>query len=250
MANDPKPSRSAERIAAKAKSRAGRSRAGSPCSVRSTGSTSKADRSLLSSVAKLRKELGHSVTKSTRHKEDEATHRECLHMMDQIQEEFELALGAIADERAHHSQSIQRLHDEKAQEISKLQQAITTKDKALVEKQRLERELCQIQQQQESVNATMQDQISWHDIQPVLHQAHGELTSATTRFWNTIESLHNHRVASYLPGSGVIHGTWPDQNSPLVSLGHDALPGFSASSDYLLDTQQAPESTNQYASLV
>jgi small-conductance mechanosensitive channel len=170
-------------------------------------------------------------------------------MMDQIQEEFELDLGAIGDERAHYSQSMQRLHDEKAQETSKLQQAITAKDKALVEKQRLERELCQIQQQQESVNATMQDQISWHDIQPVLHQAHGELTSATTRFWNTIESLHNYRVASYLPGSGVIHGTWPDQDA-LVSLGHDALPGFSASSDYPLATQQAPDSTNQYASLV
>ncbi|CAG8662589.1 unnamed protein product, partial [Penicillium salamii] len=193
---------------------------------------------------------GHSVRKSTRAKEGQATHRECLHMMDQIQEEFELTLGAIDDERAHYSQSMQRLHDEKVQETSKLQQAITAKDKALVEKQRLEKELCQIQEQQESVNATMQDQISWHDIQPVLHQAHGELTSATTRFWNTIESLHNHRVASYLPGSGVIHGTWPDQNSPPVSLGHDALPGFSASSDYLLDTQQAPESTNQYASLV
>lgn len=41
---------------------------------------------------------------------------------------------------------MQRLHDEKAQEISKLQQAITTKDKALVENQRLEKELCQIQQ--------------------------------------------------------------------------------------------------------
>ncbi|CAG7979303.1 unnamed protein product [Penicillium salamii] len=166
-------------------------------------------------------------------------------MMDQIQEEFELALEAIDDERAHHSQSMQRLHDEKAQETSKLQQAITEKDKALVEKQRLEKELCQFQEQQESVNATMQDQISWHDIQPILHQAHGELTSATTRFWNTIESLHNYRVASYLPGSGVFHG-----NSPLASLGHDALPGFSASSDYPLATQQAPESINLYASLV
>lgn len=135
---------------------------------------------------------------------------------------------------------------------SKLQRAITAEVKALVENQRLEKELCQIQQQQqqESVNATMQDQISWHDIQPVLQQAHGELTSATTRFWNTIESLHNYRVSSYLPGSGVIHGTWPDQNSPLVSFGHDALPGFSASSDYPLATQQAPDSTNQYASLV
>jgi hypothetical protein len=118
-----------------------------------------------------------------------------------------------------------------------LQQAITATDKALVENQKLERELCQIQQQQELMNATMQDQVLWHDIQPVLHQAHDELISATTRFWNTIESLHNYRVASYLPGSGVIHGIWPDQEGPLVSLGNDALPGFSVSSDCPLATQ-------------
>lgn len=49
---------------------------------------------------------GHSVTKNTRHKEDKVTYRECLHMIDQIQEEFEFAFGAIADERAYHSQSI------------------------------------------------------------------------------------------------------------------------------------------------
>jgi hypothetical protein len=96
----------------------------------------------------------------------------------------------------------------------------------------------------------MQNQVSWNDIQQVLNQAHGELISATTRFWNTIESLQNHRMASYLPGSGEIHGTWPDQDGPLVPLGHDALPGFSASTNYPLATQQAPDSTNQYASLV
>lgn len=58
MANDPKPSRNgAGRVAAKAKSRAGRSCAGSPCSARSTVSTSKADRNPLNLVAKLQKGL-------------------------------------------------------------------------------------------------------------------------------------------------------------------------------------------------
>jgi hypothetical protein len=193
---------------------------------------------------------GLPMARIARKKDHEATHRDCLDLMDQIQKEFELALGAIDEERALDSQSIQRLHAEKAQETSKLQQAITATDKASVENQRLKRELCQIQQQQESMNATMQDQVSWHDIQPVLHQAHGELTSATTRFWNTIESLHNYRVASYLPGFGVIHGTWPGQDGPLVSLGHDALPGFSASGNHPIATQQAPDSSNYDASLV
>ncbi|KAI3092913.1 hypothetical protein CBS147333_10178 [Penicillium roqueforti] len=245
MANDPKPSRNgAGRGAAKAKSRAGRSRAGSPFSARSTGSTTKGDRSPLNSVAKLNKGRGHSMAKSARKKDHEATHQDCLDLMDQIQKEFELAIGEIDEERVHDSQSMQRLHAEKAQETSKLQQVITAKDKALVESQKLERELCQIQQQQELVSATMQNQVSWNDIQQVLNQAHGELISATTRFWNTTESLQNRRMASYLPGSGEIHGTWPEQDGPLGTLGHNALPGFSASSDYPVVTQKAPAPSN------
>ncbi|CAG8904247.1 unnamed protein product [Penicillium nalgiovense] len=92
----------------------------------------------------------------------------------------------------------------------------------------------------------MQGLVSWHDIQPVLHQTHGELVSATTRFWNTIDALQNRRLASYLPSSGGIHGNWPEQDGPLGTLGHNALPGFSASSDYPLVTQEAPVPINQY----
>ena len=193
---------------------------------------------------------GHSMTKSARKKDHEATHRKCLDVIDQAQQEFELALGEIAEERAHDSKSMQRLHAEKAQETSKLQQAIMAKDKALVENQRLVKELCQIQQQQASVKATMQDQVSWHDIQPVLHQAHGDLVSATTRFWNTIDALRNHALASYFPSSGVIHGSWPEQDDPLGTLGHNALPGFPASSDYPVVTQEASAPSNHYESLV
>ena len=193
---------------------------------------------------------GHSITKSARKKGHEATHRKCLDVMDQVQQEFELALGEIAEERAHDSQSMQRLHAEKAHEASKLQQAITAKEKALVENERLVKELSQIQQQQESANAAMEDQISWHDIQPVLHQTHGELVSATTRFWNTIDAIQNRRLVPYFPGSGVIHGSWPEQDGPLGTLGHNALPGFSASSDYPVVTQEAPAPMNQYESPV
>ncbi|OQE41738.1 hypothetical protein PENNAL_c0716G11924, partial [Penicillium nalgiovense] len=86
-------------------------------------------------------------------------------------------------------------------------------------------------QAQESSHATMQGLVSWHDIQPALHQTHGEL---------------NRRLASYLPSSGGIHGSWPEQDGPLGTLGHNALPGFSAPSDYPLVTQEAPVSSNQY----
>ncbi|CAG8891376.1 unnamed protein product [Penicillium salamii] len=245
MARDHKPSRrGADRGTATTKPGTGRSCASSP-SARSTVSTSKADRNPLKAVGK-HKGLGHSTAKSARKKDHETTHQKCLDVMDQIQNECQLALEEIDKERAHDSQSMQRLHAEKTQETSKLQEAITAKDKTLAENQRLERELCQLQQAQESSHATMQGLVSWHDIQPALHQTHGELVSATTRFWNTIDALQNRRLASYLPSSGGIHGSWPEQDGPLGTLGHNALPGFSAPSDYPLVTQEAPVSSNQY----
>lgn len=120
----------------------------------------------------------------------------------------------------------------------------------MVESRRLERELCQSQQQVEFTNATMEDQVSWNDIQLLLHQMHGELVSATTRFWNTIETLHNRRLASYLPGSGVIHGNWPDRSGPSGALSQSTFSGFSGLSNIPLITQQAAAPTNQYGLLV
>ncbi|OQE07632.1 hypothetical protein PENFLA_c157G01255, partial [Penicillium flavigenum] len=190
MAKDHKPSRrGAERGTAPTKPGASRSCASSPA-ARSIVSTSKADRNPLKAVGK-HKGLGHSTAKGTRKEDHETTHRKCLDVMDQIQKEFQLALEEIDEERADDSLSMQRLHAEKAQEASKLQEAIIAKDKALAESQRLEKELLQLQQGQESSHATMQGLVSWHDIQPVLHQTHGELVSATTRFWNTIDALQN-----------------------------------------------------------
>jgi len=170
--------------------------------------------------------------------------------MDNLEEEFQKVLGERDEERANMSQLMERLGTEKAHETSELQQAIAEREKALVNSRRLEREVCQLQQQVESTNATMQDQVSWNDIQLLLHQTHGELVSATTQFWNTIEALQNRRLASYLPGSGVIHGNWPDQSGPSGSLSQSTFPGASGSSNLPLVTQQAAAPTNQYGSLV
>ena len=170
--------------------------------------------------------------------------------MDKLEEKFRLALADKDDTRPHESQLEQKLRAEKARETSKLQEAIAVRETAVAENERLQRELCQLQQQQESTNATMQDQVSWNDIQLVLHQTHGDLVSATTRFWNTIEAFQNRRLASYLPGSGVIHGNWPGQGGPLGTLGHNDLPGFSASGNLPLVTQQEPPPANVYSSLV
>jgi hypothetical protein len=171
-------------------------------------------------------------------------------MMDKLQEDLQLAFAEKYDERARDTQLLEKLRAEKARETSKLQEAITVRETAVAENERLQRELCQLQQQVESTNATMQDQVSWNDVQLVLHQTHGELVSATTRFWNTIEAFQNRTLASYLPGSGVIHGDWTEQGGPRGTLSHNDLPGFSASSNLPLVTQQEPAPANVYSSLV
>ncbi|KAJ5752725.1 hypothetical protein N7520_009642 [Penicillium odoratum] len=67
---------------------------------------------------------------------------------------------------------------------------------------------------------------------------------------NAIDALQNRRLASFLPGYGVIHGNWTEQYGPLGTLGHDALPGFSASGNLPLDAQQEPVANNVFDSLV
>ena len=80
--------------------------------------------------------------------------------MNKLEEEFRLALAEKYDERAHASKLMSKLRAEKTQESSKLQEAIAVRENALVESQRLQRELCELKQQLESTNATMQDQVS------------------------------------------------------------------------------------------
>ena len=69
--------------------------------------------------------------------------------------------------------------------------AVTARDAALTEQQKLQREICQLQQQLESTNTSLQDQVPWNDIRLVLDQAHAKLVSATTRFWSAIDTLQD-----------------------------------------------------------
>jgi hypothetical protein len=141
----------------------------------------------------------------------------------------------------------EQLEAEKVEENSKLQLALTARDTALAESQQVVQEVCELQQQLESTNAALQEQVPWNDIQLVLDQAHGDLVSTTTRFWNTVDALQNKRLASYLPGSGVIRTHWPEQGG-VATQGDDFPFNFSESTVPLLD-QQEPSATNQHGSL-
>ncbi|CAG7947703.1 unnamed protein product [Penicillium salamii] len=195
-------------------------------SVRSTASRSKDDRSPLKSAS--------SITRKPRPKHDKATHERCLQMMSNIEEEIHKAQEERNEERRKHCQLLDQLEAEKVEENSKLQLALTARDAALAENQRVLRQVYELQQQLESTNAALQDQVPWNDIQLVLDQAHGDLVSTTIRFWNTVDALQNKRLASYLPGSAVIHADWPEQGG-VAPQGHDFPLSFSEPNVPLLD---------------
>ncbi|KAJ5033169.1 hypothetical protein NUH16_003085 [Penicillium rubens] len=216
-------------------------------SVRSTASRSKDDRNPLKPVTRSQKHTASSVTRKPRPKHDKATHEKCLQMMSNIEEDIQKAQEERDEERRKHCQLLDQLEAEKAEQTSKVQLAITARDVALAESQRIGREVCEFQQQLECTNAALQDQVPWNDIQLVLDQAHGDLVSATTRFWNTVDALQNKRLASYLPSSGVIHADWPEQGG-VATQGHDFPLSFSEPNVPLLD-QQEPSATNQHGSV-
>jgi hypothetical protein len=165
-----------------------------------------------------------------------------------IEEEIQKAQEEREQERHKHCQLLEQLEAVKAEETSKLQLAIEARDVALADSQRVGHEICEFQQQLEPTNAALQDQVPWNDIQLVLDQAHRDMVSTTTRFWNTIDALQNRRLTSYLPGSGVIHPDWAEQTSPATQ-GHDVLLSL-CESNVPLPSQQEPSATNQYGSLV
>ncbi|OGE46839.1 hypothetical protein PENARI_c101G07936 [Penicillium arizonense] len=199
-------------------------------SVCSTGSETKDRRKSRKPETKLYRTSVSSITKKPKRKNDKATHRKCLRVMSNIEEEFQDVLEERDGENHDLSQLLDQLEADKAQKSSELQIAVTARDAALAEQQKLQRENCQLQQQLESTNTALQDQVPWNDIQLVLDQAHAELVSATTRFWSTIDAFQNRRLASYLPGSGMIQAEWPDQGGA-VTLGHDMLPSISQSNN-------------------
>ncbi|CDM38438.1 hypothetical protein PROQFM164_S12g000047 [Penicillium roqueforti FM164] len=216
-------------------------------SHRSAISGSKDDRNPLKHAIGLRKHPVSPITKRPRPKHDKETHRKCLRMVSSIEEEIQKAQEERDGERHKHCQLLEQLEAEKAEETSKLQLAITVRNEALADSQRVGQEICKLQQQLESTNTALQDLIPWNDIQLVLDQAHGDMVAMTTRFWNTIDALQNRRLASYLPGSGVIHADWPEQRG-LTTESHEVHLGLSESNGPL-PSHQEPFAANQDQSL-
>ncbi|CAG8193639.1 unnamed protein product [Penicillium nalgiovense] len=215
--------------------------------LRSTRSRSKYD---LKPATGLHKHTASSITRTRnpRRKHDKVSHRKFLQMMSIVEEEIQKAQEESEEDRHKLCQLLEQLEAEKADETSKLQLAIAARDAALADGQRVRHEICELQQQLESTNAALQDQVPWYDIQLVLDQAHGDMVSTTTRFWNTIDALQNRQLASYLPGSGVIHADWAEQSGPATQ-DHNGVLTLSES-NAPLPSQQELSATNQFGSLV
>jgi multidrug efflux pump subunit AcrA (membrane-fusion protein) len=168
-------------------------------------------------------------------------------MLGSIEEDIQKVQEERYEEKRKQCQFLDQLEAEKVEGNSKLQLALTARDAALAGSQRVVQEVSKLQQQLESTNAALQDQVPWNDIQLLLDQAHADLVSTTTRFWNTVDAFQNKRLASYSPGSRVNHADWPGQKG-VATQGHDFPLSFSEPNVPLLD-QQEPSATNQHGFL-
>ena len=121
-------------------------------------------------------------------------------------------------ERINYCKVVQQLRVAKDQETVKLQQALKGQDQSLVKSQRLQHELCQLQQQMKSTKMAIRDQVVLNNILPVLRQAHDELISTTSSLRISIDELQNGRLASYSSGSGVVQEHLSDQAGHLGTL--------------------------------
>jgi flagellar biosynthesis GTPase FlhF len=164
--------------------------------------------------------------------------------MDRAQEKLYKAREDQDRERTESTQKIQQLQMEMAEEMAKLKKVLAENEKLSGEAKKLHMEAGQLQQQLESFNSTMQGQVAWNDIQPALYQAHGDLVSAATQFWRSVEAIQNRELATYLPGSGVVHGTWPGQESAPEPLISTSLPELSGLGEYSIPPHQPLTTTN------
>ncbi|KAJ5569064.1 hypothetical protein N7450_011550 [Penicillium hetheringtonii] len=154
----------------------------------------------------------------------ESSHRKCFDIIDRCAQKYQKVVAEQEADKASIAQLVQELRDENAREASNALKANSEKETAVAEAERLTKEISQLRQQLESTNTTMQDQVAWDDIQPVLHQTHGELISAATHFGNFIDTLQNKRLASFLPSTEVLSGNWPAHGGPVGATDPAALP--------------------------
>lgn len=80
-------------------------------------------------------------------------------MISIVKEEIQKAQEEREEERHKHYQLLEQLKAEKTEETSKLQLAIAVRDTALADSQRVGHKICKLQQQLESTNAALQDQV-------------------------------------------------------------------------------------------
>ncbi|KAJ5041886.1 hypothetical protein NUH16_003291 [Penicillium rubens] len=81
-----------------------------------------------------------------------------------IEEEIQKPQVERDEERHKHCQLLEQLEAEKGEETLKLQLAITATDAKLADSQRVAHKVCELQQQEESANATLQNQVPWNEV--------------------------------------------------------------------------------------
>lgn len=121
----------------------------------------------------------------------------------------------MEEERFESSQNLQQLQDDVSRMTSQVDRLKSQAEKALDEKDELEKQLHQTKQALDVASTTNQHQIAWSEVFPVLQHAQSSLLTTASEVGKMLDVLQNRRNGMYLPGSTIYQDAWASSAAPL-----------------------------------
>ncbi|KAJ6056961.1 hypothetical protein N7460_000235 [Penicillium canescens] len=198
-----------------------------------------------------------SQAKKREEEEWNETHRRCLDILGDADDDYQNLNAKLMKERQEARQKLQQLRTEHFQATATNRQLVTERQNVLHEKQqclgkiqRLETDIAQLKQQLETANGQTTEQMISQGIETELETAHSDLMGVATRIWKKIQEHQNKRFGLEFPQSDVMQApTWTGSNGQFGALASSTLPGPPLTNAFPLDTQQTVPQMNQYGAL-
>ncbi|KAJ5309345.1 uncharacterized protein N7443_001806 [Penicillium atrosanguineum] len=168
--------------------------------------------------------LGHLLKPSAlRTSEWNKTHRKCLKILDEAEDDKERLSNLVAQERQQSQQAAQQHRTEKAQLSTQIQHLVADRKQAMEECERVRTENLQLQSRLETAtsNANSLNQWPQADMETFLGMIHGDLSTTAARIWGRRDELRNSYLATF---SDVLQPPYLQNSGPMGEMGNQVFP--------------------------
>ncbi|KAJ5297285.1 uncharacterized protein N7443_008178 [Penicillium atrosanguineum] len=164
-----------------------------------------------------------SKTSPTKQSEWNKTHRKCLKILDEAEDDKERLSNLVAQERQQSQQAAQQHRTEKAQLSTQIQHLVADRKQAMEECERVRTENLQLQSRLETAtsNANSLNQWPQADMETFLGMIHGDLSTTAARIWGRRDELRNSYLATF---SDVLQPPYLQNSGPMGEMGNQVFP--------------------------